>query len=60
MRVKEELADVFIYTLCMANQMHVDIARAVSEKIKKNERKYPVDEVLRTGRYRKDKSRKKD
>ena len=59
-RVRDELADVCIYALCMANQMHVDLAHAVQEKIKKNEDRYSVADVLKTGRYRKDKTRKMD
>jgi NTP pyrophosphatase (non-canonical NTP hydrolase) len=50
-RVKEELADVFIYCLDMAAVLDIDLTRAVLEKIGKNESKYPVDQVK--GHYRK-------
>jgi len=42
-RIREELADVFIYCLSMANTLGVDVSEAVSEKLSKNEVKYPVD-----------------
>lgn len=43
-RVREELADVFIYCLSMANVMDIDITEAVASKIKQNEKKYPWKE----------------
>ena len=45
-KVKEELADVLIYCISMANSAKIDIAEAVFNKIKKNEKKYPVEETL--------------
>jgi len=45
-KVKEELADVLIYCISMANSAKIDIAEAVFNKIKKNEKKYPVKETL--------------
>jgi NTP pyrophosphatase (non-canonical NTP hydrolase) len=47
--VAEELADVMTYALAMANQLNVDLSKAIFDKIKKNERKYPVSEYR--GRY---------
>ncbi len=41
-RVQEELADVVIYCLSMADTFGVDLARAIFEKIKLNTKKYPV------------------
>ncbi len=43
-RVREELADVVIYALSLANATNIDISEAVLGKIKKNEVKYPVNE----------------
>ena len=40
--VKEELADVLIYCLSMANQLDIDVADAIEDKMKKNAQKYPV------------------
>ena len=41
-RLKEELADVVIYALSLANAANIDISEAVLGKIKKNEGKYLV------------------
>jgi NTP pyrophosphatase (non-canonical NTP hydrolase) len=43
-KVEEELADVVIYALSLANATNIDISDAVLRKIKKNEGKYPVNE----------------
>jgi NTP pyrophosphatase (non-canonical NTP hydrolase) len=39
--VREELADVIIYCLSLANQMDIDISSAVGEKLEKNATRYP-------------------
>jgi NTP pyrophosphatase (non-canonical NTP hydrolase) len=41
-RVEEEIADVMIYLLRLADQLNVDLERAVEKKIHKNAKKYPV------------------
>lgn len=38
----EELADVMIYCIGMANSYHVDLAECIREKMRKNALKYPV------------------
>ena len=50
-RVKEELADIMILCLNMANVLNVDVSQAIAEKIDKNKAKYPVELVK--GNYRK-------
>ncbi|MHA1401326.1 MAG: nucleotide pyrophosphohydrolase [Candidatus Heimdallarchaeaceae archaeon] len=40
-RFEEELADVAIYLLILAHELGVDLEKAIPEKIKKNELKYP-------------------
>ena len=40
--VAEELADVLIYCIYMADAMDFDIEEIISDKIKKNAVKYPV------------------
>jgi NTP pyrophosphatase (non-canonical NTP hydrolase) len=40
--VREEIADVFIYLVRLADKLNIDIEKAVLEKIKTNEKKYPV------------------
>jgi NTP pyrophosphatase (non-canonical NTP hydrolase) len=42
-RVTEELADVFVFLLYLADACSVDLSEAVRRKLKINERKYPVE-----------------
>lgn len=39
----EELADILIYAILMAEAMQVDINQIIMEKLLKNEKKYPVE-----------------
>ena len=41
-RVRNELADVMYFTLRLAQKYDIDITEALTEKIRENERKYPV------------------
>ena len=41
--VREEIADVFIYLVRLADKLNVDIEKAVLEKIEVNESRYPVE-----------------
>lgn len=41
MHLQEELADVIIYCLSLANRLDIDISSAIEDKIKKNAIKYP-------------------
>ena len=47
--IGEELADVLCYSFALANELGLDIATIVSEKMAKNALKYPADEFW--GRY---------
>ncbi len=49
--VSEEVADVLIYLLNLADMIDVDILEAAEKKITKNEQKYPVKKVK--GNWRK-------
>lgn len=40
----EELADVICYALAMANELGLDVADAMRDKMRKNALKYPADE----------------
>ncbi|WP_141528004.1 nucleotide pyrophosphohydrolase [Bacillus sp. AFS023182] len=40
--IKEEMADVFIYLIQMADKMEVDLEEEVLKKLEKNAKKYPV------------------
>ena len=42
--IEEELADVIIYCLSMANAMNIEVSRSVIKKLESNQRKYPADE----------------
>lgn len=41
-RVKEELADVLIYSITLAERLELNINEIILEKIKKNAMKYPA------------------
>jgi NTP pyrophosphatase (non-canonical NTP hydrolase) len=47
--VGEELADVICYALAIANELDIDIAAAMRDKMQKNAIKYPAPEYR--GRY---------
>lgn len=47
--IGEELADVFCYTLAIANEMGIDLASTFYDKMRKNRQKYPAAEYK--GRY---------
>ena len=47
--VSEELADIVCYALAIANELEIDVSRAMRDKMKKNEKKYPADEYR--GKY---------
>ncbi len=43
--VTDEIADVQLYLIRLADKVGVDIGAAVEQKIKKNEAKYPAEKV---------------
>ena len=43
--VAEEIADVQIYLARLADRLDIDIPQAVEDKLVRNARKYPADEV---------------
>lgn len=47
--VSDELADVFCYTLAIANEMQIDLADVFEQKMIKNRKKYPTNQIK--GRY---------
>ena len=47
--IAEELADVLCYSFALANELGLDIATIVKDKMAKNALKYPADEYR--GRY---------
>ena len=44
-KVREELADVFMYAMLMADRYHLDIDEIINKKLDQNELKYPADQV---------------
>jgi len=46
-KAEGELADIMIYVLHMCNVLSIDLTKAVTLKLKKNEEKYPIGEPLR-------------
>jgi NTP pyrophosphatase (non-canonical NTP hydrolase) len=49
-RLREELADIFAYSLLLAGKHGFDVKEIVLEKIRKNNEKYPVDKSKGTAR----------
>jgi NTP pyrophosphatase (non-canonical NTP hydrolase) len=43
--VEDELADILSFILNFANATNIDVSRAVSNKIEKNRKKYPVEKA---------------
>jgi len=41
-RLKEELADIMIYCLSMANSQDLDVSEMIAEKLAMNAEKYPI------------------
>src|SRR3989441_6364661 len=44
-RVSEEIADVAIYIVELADNLGIDLLKAIEEKLDKNAQKYPVDKA---------------
>ena len=44
-KVREEIADVFIYLLMLSDKYDIDLIKAVKDKMKINEKNYPVDKA---------------
>jgi NTP pyrophosphatase (non-canonical NTP hydrolase) len=49
-KLKEELADVFAFSLLLAGKHGFDVKEIVLEKIRKNNEKYPVEKSKGTAR----------
>jgi len=48
--VKDELADVMIYCLQMSDELSLDIKDIISNKMLKNEKKYPLSKSKNTSK----------
>lgn len=40
--VQEEISDILLYTIRLADILNINIPEAISDKFKKNEEKYPI------------------
>jgi NTP pyrophosphatase (non-canonical NTP hydrolase) len=47
--VRDEIADVTAYILCLCNVLELDLSTCLANKLKKNAQKYPVEQYR--GRY---------
>ena len=43
LRIKEEMADILIYLIQISDKLDINLEKVVLEKIKLNEKKYPID-----------------
>lgn len=48
--VRDELADVLMYLVRLADVLGVDLDEAVQDKLKRNGEKYPVDKARNTSK----------
>ena len=44
-QVRDEMADVLVYLVCLADKLGVDLLEAAKQKIEKNALKYPAEKV---------------
>lgn len=49
-KLKEELADVLMYALLLADKHGLDVKQIIEDKIKRNNEKYPVDKAKGTAK----------
>ena len=42
-QIREELADVLMYCLLMADALDLDVSEIIEEKLEQNKKKYPVE-----------------
>ena len=48
--IKDEVADVFLYLIRLADLLNVDMVQAANEKVDANSRKYPVEKSRGTAK----------
>jgi NTP pyrophosphatase (non-canonical NTP hydrolase) len=44
-QIRDELADVFYFSLRLAQKYNIDVTKSLNEKIKDNTRRYPVEKA---------------
>lgn len=45
LKIEEEIADVLVFLLTLADKSNIDVVEAVQKKMKKNALKYPVEKM---------------
>ena len=50
-KIKSELADILVYVIYLSNKLEFDISEIISDKMKENKKKYPVEKIR--GKYKK-------
>lgn len=50
LKIREEMGDVFIYLLRLADELDMNLVEAAEDKINVNEEKYPADKVRGSSR----------
>ena len=59
--IKEELADVLIYCLMLADNLHLDVDKIIQDKLELNAKKYPVSKSFASNKkYSEWKKKKKN
>lgn len=48
--IRDELADVLIYSLMLAHDLEIDVKSAILNKLEKNEKKYPIEKFKGTSK----------
>ena len=48
--IKDELADVFIYSLMLAHDLDLNVSDIIHNKVQKNAKKYPVEKAIGTNK----------
>ena len=44
--IKEELADVLIYSILLSEKLNIDIEKIIENKLDKNAKKYPIEKAF--------------
>ncbi|MFA5480474.1 MAG: nucleotide pyrophosphohydrolase [Candidatus Muiribacteriota bacterium] len=48
--VKDEISDIVVYCINLANVLNIDLAESIEHKMKKNRKKYPVEKAKGSSR----------
>ena len=43
--IKDEIADVMIYSILLSKKLDLDVEKIINDKLEKNKKKYPVDKA---------------